>query len=191
MKFKNNSPIIIHRKKPRILIDQDDVLFDFMGDLLIQHNIITGQKRTKEECRCWDIKKYYGENILEIAKTEGFFRNLTPKHESLESFKRMYLSGKYEIRIVSASMPHAYYEKIESIKEHMKYFDINHFIACSDKGSIWGDYLIDDAVHNLNSFSKIGEGILFDRPHNQMTNDYKRVFTLTEAEKYIDEKEFL
>lgn len=179
------SPIFIKRRKPRILIDQEDVLFDFLGELIRRYNKLTGQNRLVEECLSWDLEKYYGKEIMDIVRTPGFFRNLPPKAKSLETFKRMYLSGDYDIRIVTSVMPHAYSEKIESIIENMPYFDLNHYIACSDKGSVWGDFLIDDGVHNQKSFEGIGTGILFDMPHNQDSKNYIRVNSLDEAEAII------
>jgi len=178
-------PITIERRKPRILFDQDDVLFDFMGELIRRHNKHTGENRLVEECLTWDIEKYYGREIMDIIKAPGFFRDLPPKAKSLETFERMYLSGDYDIRIVTSVMSHGYSGKIESILKNMPYFDLKHFIACSDKGSVWGDYLIDDGLHNQKSFEGIGTGILFDMPHNRLCNDYVRVSTLEEAEKFI------
>lgn len=183
----NCKPLIIERKKPRILFDQDDVLFDFVGEVIRRHNKKTGQNRNIDECLSWNMEKHYGKGIMDIVYEPDFFASLKPKEESIEVFKRMYLSGKYDIRIVTAAMPHGYMGKIESIKKHLPFFDLKHFIACSDKGSVWGDFLIDDAIHNLEAFSHTGEGILFDMPHNKSDEKFKRVCTLQDAEKYINE----
>ncbi|QUH21784.1 5' nucleotidase, NT5C type [Alkaliphilus sp. B6464] len=180
-------PIKLNTRKPRILLDMDDVIVDFLGAIVKILNDRNCTNYTIDQCKTWNLAEHYGEESISIMKEEGFFLNLRPKNDSIEVIKRMYLCGKYDIRIVTASMPNAYKEKLKWIRKHMPFFNEKHFVSCNDKSSVWGDILIDDAEHNLIDFAEIGEGIIYDMPHNQGVSGCFRVFNLKDAEDYIED----
>lgn len=179
-------PILLNTRKPRILFDQDDVLADFLGAVVEKLNKKYNKNYSIEQCTSWNLVKNFGKESIEIINEKGFFYNLKPKKDAIEVLKRMYTSGKYDIRIVTASMPNSYEEKLEWIKKYMPFFKEEHFISCKNKSSVWGDILIDDAEHNLIDFSKLGISIIYDMPHNRHVKGFKRVYDLKEAEDYIE-----
>ncbi|MFW6024845.1 MAG: 5' nucleotidase, NT5C type [Candidatus Woesearchaeota archaeon] len=177
-----------NRKRPRVLLDMDDVIFGFLGELTIKINKHFNLNLTEDDLTEWDLEKRFGTEVLGLMKTPGFFENLKEKNDAINIIKEKYESGKYDIMIVTSSFPESYIEKIRCIKRTMPFFSISdRFISCSCKDAVWGDYLIDDYEKNLNAFYKIGTPICYDMPHNRHLKDkYKRVTNLKEAFDYID-----
>lgn len=180
-------------RKVRLLFDMDDVITDLCNSIIKKANKKFGMNYKLDDISCWDLEKLYGKGVLDIFFQEGFFLDLNPKEGSLEVFESIYKDSRYDTKIVTSVMPTptCYCEKIEWIKKYMPYFNLKKdFITCSDKGSVWGDVLIDDRVENLEAFSKIGigEAIVMDMPHNKNFENGIRVHNLKEAKDYIEKR---
>ena len=59
--------------------------------------------------------------------------------------------------------------KIERILNLFPFLQWSQFIIAAKKQLVYGDYLIDDGVHNFEGGHY--KGILFDRPHNRLFDD--------------------
>lgn len=190
MKLNRNRlvfPLQLETRLPRILFDQDDVLFDLLSSIVESVNKLKGTNFSVEDVTSWDMLDSLGPEAYDVLKRENYFAELKPKGNAVEVFRRMYEGGRYDCRIVTAAIPETVPGKVESLKRHMPFFNLDHFITCSDKSSVWGDVLIDDGICNLNSFRKIGgHCILFDMPHNRKSNDFIRVKDIEEAEWILD-----
>lgn len=182
-------PLRLKERLPRILVDQDDVLAMFIDRLVKEYNRRFGTQYTAEDCKQWNLEKTFGKQVWDIVLEKGFFRNLKPVPEALETFERLYTSGRYDMFIVTASEPQAYVEKVQWLEQYMPYFDVNkHFISCKSKDAVWGDILLDDGMHNIEAFYGIGESVIYDRPHNQHFVHFKRVHNWLEFEQYVEQK---
>ena len=175
------------KRKPRILFDMDDVLVDFLGGFIEEYNNEYKTNVDIKECDVWNLDKVLTGDIYKIMNRDNFIRNLKPKGNSIEVIKRLIDKG-YDVFIVSACSPKGYIEKLLWLEEYMPFFNRDRLIPCSEKSAIWGDILIDDKISNLDDFSKIGEGVIFDMPHNKTDKSYKRFKSLEAFEEYIDDK---
>lgn len=167
-----NNVDIYTKNKTRILIDQDDVLACFNEYLLSIINHVKNTNYTIENVTDWNITKLFNlEKSLEyyIKKDKNFFLNLLPKDNNIDVFKELYLSNKYEIFIVTyvnMRYPKFFHDKIKWIEKHLPFFPIDNVISTRYKNTIVGDYLIDDAPHNINEFTN-GTPIIYDMPYNR------------------------
>lgn len=175
--------------KITLLIDQDDVLAEYIGAVTEAFNKKYDTHFKKEDCVRWDLYSVFGEKIETVMHEPELFRNLEPTKDALEVFQRLYESNLFDMYIVSAAHPSAVEAKFEWIRKHLPFFPIKHFIICSCKSRIKGDYLLDDGMHNILEFEAAGgKGIVFERPHNREGSEgYISVSGWKAFEKYIIE----
>jgi 5'(3')-deoxyribonucleotidase len=174
-------------EKPVLLIDQDDVLAEYIKGVTESFNRTYGTHYHYQDCDRWDLTQIFGEDIVKVMHKPELFRHLEPVKDAIEVFERLYHSNLFEMYIVTAATPHTVGAKWEWIEEHLPFFPQNRFITCSAKFMIKGDYLLDDGMHNIEPFAKAGgEAIVFNRPHNAKAGkEFKRVYGWAEFEEWI------
>lgn len=93
------------------------------------------------------------------------------------------LNEHYEIYIATAAMdvPGSFHAKYEWLLEYFPFLNPTHFIFCGDKKVVKADYLIDDNIRQLQSFT--GEGILYSQPYNEQYTQFKRVYNWKEIKE--------
>ena len=175
------------KQKPILLIDQDDVLAEYILEVTHRFNDKFGSSYHPNDCIRWDLVSIFGEGILDIMYSPEIFRELVPVKHAIETFKRLYDSNLFEMFIVTAAIPSAVPHKHEWIRQYMPFFPEKNVIICVEKQMIKGDFLLDDGLHNIEAFANGGgTSIIFDRPHNQLCKDaHKRVKGWLEFEAYI------
>jgi 5'(3')-deoxyribonucleotidase len=98
--------------------------------------------------------------------TEEIWGKVIPRGESELQLKLLYEEG-YDIYICTTTdyrNVRPKYEKV--IKKYFPFIDWGHMIITSNKQMIMGDFIIDDAPHNLICGCQ-SHKILIDMPHNQ------------------------
>lgn len=127
--------------KIRIWIDMDGVLCDFMT-------------AAKNHIEVNPIIKY-------PQSTYGFFIDLLPIKDAIESYKK--LDSIYDVRILTRPSPlniSCYSEKAYWVRKHLG-FDVQEKMVLScDKSIVKGDFLIDD-TENANQLEFEGTFIKF------------------------------
>ncbi|QCR30902.1 5'-3'-deoxyribonucleotidase [Lysinibacillus sp. SGAir0095] len=160
-----------------IAVDMDQVLADFLGKASKaceeRFNVSISKEEfdvAKLEARHPDLVKKF---FLMINEPD-FFRDFELLDPDAVPVLRE-LSEHYEIFIATAAMdvPGCFNAKYEWLIEHFSFLNPEHFIFCGDKKVVKADFLIDDNVRQLHSFT--GEGILYSQPYNEHCNVYKRV----------------
>ena len=132
----------------RIFVDLDDVMCNFSKAYL---------EKKSPEC-------YYPQSDY------GFFRNLEPIEDSIESYK--ILENHYDVWILTAPSIHnplCYSEKREWVEKHLGFETCKKLIISPNKGLLKGDYLIDDNIHE--GF----EGELLHFGYNKKFPDWKSI----------------
>ena len=158
----------MNQKKMTILIDQDDVLAEYIKGVTKAYNDKYDADIPVEACTSWDLHSIFGEEIETVMHEPELFRNLEPVEHAIEVFERLYKSNLFEMYIVTAAHPRSVEAKFEWIKEHLPFFPEDRVIVCKRKYVIKGDVLLDDGMHNIEAFlEKGGTSIVFDRPHNR------------------------
>lgn len=173
-------------RKPRLLIDQDEVLAETMAEMVLRFNKDHGTNYTIQDIKTWDLSESFVglEKALHYFRQEGFFYSLKPTDGAIEVMED--LISRYDVFIVTAGEPCSHGDKERWVKEYMPFFPIDNIIFCKRKGAVWGDVLLDDAPHNLNDFKDIGLPVIFDRPHNKTVKDFDRVNSFYEFRDFVD-----
>lgn len=173
--------------RPRILIDMDDCINNFLPYLIRVYNKRTGDHVKPSDIKDWDISKYMDRLALDIFHEEGFFEDVPEKKKSISTLKKLIESAKYDVYIITACQsPRELQEKIEWFNRCLPSFNKNRIIMCKEKHIIRGDVLIDDNTSNLEKCKPFMKTIVFDMPHNK---DYKadaRIKKLEDAVALIE-----
>lgn len=177
----------MEQKKYTLLIDQDDVLAEYIKGVIKAYNHKYQTNFTADDCTSWDLASVFGEEIDTVMHEPDLFRHLEPVRDALQVFERLYRSQLFEIYIVTAANLSCVEAKSEWLKEHLPFFPEEQFIVCRRKYMIKGDFLLDDGMHNIEAFAQEGGiPVIFDRPHNRgLGKDYKRVSSWLEFEAFI------
>ena len=117
--------------------------------------------------------------IRERIMGEGFFRHLPVIQDCIDVLKEINL--RYEVFIVSAAteFPNSLKDKLEWLMDHFPFFTWRQLVLCGDKRLVFGDYMIDDHVKNLQHFK--GKKYLFTSAHNLDITGYDRINNWLEA----------
>lgn len=156
------------QKKYTLLIDQDDVLAEYIQGVTKAYNEKYNTCISANECVSWNLYQVFGEEVDTVMHEPELFKKLEPVKDAIEVFERLYKSGLFEMYIVTAANPTCVPAKIEWIKEKMPFFPTDRVIFCHRKYMIKGDFLLDDGMHNIEDFKEAGGiPIIFERPHNK------------------------
>lgn len=115
----------------------------------------------------WSVNKLTtaGTKAFDFLSIPGSFRYLGVRDGAKEAVKRLEDSG-HELFVVSSCDPaRSWGEKHDWVREHFNSIPKHNLIACSRKGLLKLDVLIDDGPHNFKDFD--GRGIIFDQPWNR------------------------
>lgn len=160
-----------HKKhtKNRILIDIDDTIIDLLPTWVEVLNKKAFTNVKYEDIEAWDITKYFPtltrEQIFEPLQTYNFWINVKPKADAVEYVKKLFDEG-YELYLCTSTDYRNVKAKYECvIMKYFPYLKWENVIVAHNKSMLKADFLIDDAVHNLQKgdFCKI----LMTAPHNK------------------------
>lgn len=115
----------------------------------------------------WDIHKLTpaGPKVFDFLKIPGVFRHCGVRNGARELLARL-ARDDHELFAVSSCDPVATWpEKYEWLEEHFPMIPKQNRIACSRKGLLKLDILVDDGPHNFAGFD--GLPIIFDQPWNR------------------------
>lgn len=188
LKNESNYEIIKinNQKRPRILIDMDDCINNFMNYLCRQYKKQTGKEIKPTDVKDWNIDKYMP-GVRSIFTSEGFFESIPEKRHSISTIKLLIESKKFDVFIITACCTnHELDEKYKWFDKMLPGFNKERIIKCQEKEIIRGDVLIDDKIDNLNRCSPYMRCLLFDMPHNQECKEYPRIKRLKEALPYFE-----
>jgi len=158
----------------RIAIDMDEVIADIMPKFIDVYQQEHGVRIERDAY--WGKKIYTVPGALALRDKlhePGFFADLPVVEHSQEVI--LELMQDYEIFIVSAAQEfrNSLGDKHDWLRQHFPFIPWKNFVFCGDKSIIQADYLIDDHVFNLETFS--GQGILYTASHNIHENRFTRV----------------
>lgn len=148
------------KEKPKLFIDMDDTTAQFIGDKRLNHVTI--------------IHTHFDYPEMHI---EGFFRELDPMPNAIESVRKLIASEKFDIYILSvplATSPGSYFEKVEWIKEHIPEL-LKKIVFTQDKGLIRGDYLVDDSLAWKDKWEKNGGKFIHFNPRKNPVEQWDKI----------------
>ncbi len=181
----------------RIAVDMDEVLADLVGPILRRWNDLNGTNFDKSHIDVFRMESTLGVDrtgrpaeglIDEWMNEKGFFSSLDPMPGAIEGLN--ILRKNHDVLIVT-SVPErlvgVFDEKRAWMRKHFPDISMKSVIACSRKGCIDADVLIDDAEHNIVDFTEAGgEAIVFDAAWNRNMTKYKYLHLIRRAETWGD-----
>ncbi len=171
-------------KRKRIAIDMDEVMADVQPKFLDIFEREFGRRVTPQDYHGQKIYDLEGAaRIREFLHEKGFFRDLPVMEGSQEVVRE--LMEHYDIYIVTAAMEFraSFEDKYDWLQDHFPWIHWRNVVFCGDKSIIHTDYLIDDHVRNLETFS--GTGLLFTASHNIAETRFARVNNWEEVRAYF------
>lgn len=174
-----------------IYIDADDTLYNTSETFCTQYSALSKEKVTVEDLKEWDLYKNlkYPFYIDIILNNPNFFANIPLKGNNTIDIVRQ-LNDSYELYILTASMIDAIPGKIEAFKRDFPFLTSKQIIFCWNKNLLKGDYIVDDALHNIEGFkntNKQSKSFCINMPHNKCGSkkiDY-RLETIEEITTYL------
>lgn len=158
----------------------DGVIADTVTNFLIWYERDHGVKYDKSVFRGRPESEALPDRaVRKYVVTPGFFRSVPVMPGAREAL--LELSKHFEVFIVSAAMefPQSLSEKQEWLGEHFEFISWRNIVFCGDKSIIGTDFMIDDHLKNLDTFT--GKSILFTAEHNLDNNTHERVNDWPEA----------
>lgn len=175
-------------KKLRILIDMDATICDLHSGWLDLINKELDLSLSINDITKWDFHIHLNlpESIYSLLDRPNLF--FDAKVIDQADIYMPYIWNKYDCYIVSAASysNDAVREKWRWLQKHFPFVDKTKVIFAKDKSVINGDYLIDDAIHNIENFPN--RTIMYSQPWNLSYKDNKmiRVSSWKEIKEYFD-----
>ncbi|AJF62974.1 MAG: hypothetical protein QT11_C0001G0845 [archaeon GW2011_AR20] len=176
---------LIYNPKETELMDIDDVIRDwnpFLNQVWNREN----PSRKKNLPGSWDLANNYGSDITEFYQ-QKHAEEIYLK-APLVPGAREFLNELAKIRLIYlvSSQPN---EQIEEYTKHwviINQIPFSYYKFTHNKGSVFGNHLLDDGVHNLESALESGRSapVLFKRDWNQneIGKRWKGLFVETHQE---------
>lgn len=177
-------------QKKRIAIDMDEVVADALWKF--------EQLIERDYGKIFDRKAFSGGKIYDMFPDgqrdkvrgylfdKGFFIDLPVMENSQEVIRE--LSENFEIFFTTAAMEfrHSLEDKYDWLLQNFPFVPWKNFVFCGDKSIIRADYMIDDHVHNLETFQ--GKGLLYTASHNINERRFTRVNNWLEIRAFFREE---
>jgi len=170
----------------RLIVDMDDVIADATGQFIRFYERDFGIRVTRDSLNYQDEGKGFPANydvVRSYPLEAGFFRTMIPHEGSLDVLEK--LNRKYDLFIVSAAMqfPQSLPEKQQWLQQYAPFIHWKQIVFCGSKAVVHGDFMIDDHLHNLETFN--GEKFLFSAPHNLQHDRFKRLHNWNAVAEYF------
>lgn len=177
-------------KRPLVLLDFDDVLFDFLGTAIKEYNKTTGERVKLTDVKSWDLSEVGDIHIfMKIIKNPNLWLEMPEKDNSMKVVQRLINDGRWNVLICTACTTlEEYLVKVKLIEERIPGFDLSKIINIADKHLIRGDIIVDDKIENLDKCARYDmKCVLMDMPHNKSCSKYARLHSLQELPNMLEE----
>ncbi|MFA5558820.1 MAG: hypothetical protein WDA59_05095 [Methanofastidiosum sp.] len=152
-----------------LFFDMDEVICDFLSKLFDTYNKIYNKNIKISDIKEWSLLKYIGTEGIKLFEQPGFFSDLEPIENAIETIKIL-LKQNRKIFIVSSPISeHCVFDKYQWVKKYMPFFPIANLVLVGNKGdlltNIKNGVLFDDCPRYLECFG--GVSVCMDMPYNQ------------------------
>lgn len=165
------------KKNNIILVDVDDVVADLIHGWLSIYNKIANDNLLQDDIKDWDIgnfvKPEYKHIIYEIIENPNIYDVIEPVEGALSATRKLKAAG-YRLVYVTASAITTAGKKFYWLNKHGFDVELKDYIEAKDKSLIFGNYMIDDGAHNIES-TLAPDGLLFSKPWNESYEAINRV----------------
>lgn len=185
-------------KQLTILLDLDDVLNnqnEIWVDVLDQRY---GRKVSVEDITDWDMRLAFpGLNDGELygpVHSGELISSMTATMDAV-LYTKMWHDNGHKLYVVTSTSAENAEAKIQWLFRHYTWFDRDRFIMCRHKNMVFGDILIDDAIHNLKAMKWDGANpncmcVCMDKPWNRSAeNEFVRAKSFVDIDTVVQELE--
>ena len=158
-------------KQKTIYLDLDEVSVDMLSYLCIQYNNKFNKNLKVSDIKTYNLLQYIGEEDIQLIREKGFFANLKPIKNSIETIEKLINDGHMVFIISSPMNEFSVFEKYLWCKEILPFFDIRNLILVGNKSELLSkidgenSVLFDDCPAYLREFN--GIRIVMDREYNK------------------------
>ena len=170
--------------RPRVLLDVDGVLADFLTPSLTILTRLSGREWVPSDFPTWDlfdtVPRKFEQPFYDAVNTPGWCRDIPVHEDSVEGVAR--LREHADIYIVTSPMNHVptwTHEREQWLKAHFG-IEPKKVVHTSAKYICRGDVLVDDRPSNIEAWEAEhpdGVGLLWDQPYNRDDDAGVRVRT--------------
>lgn len=151
-----------------ILVDMDNVLENLDVVWVDELNKRHGLRMTPDDITEWDMSKFYPglkrDEVFAPLHDEAVWKRVEPLPYAQEAVSGLKKDG-HDVIVVTASHPDTVKYKYDWLERYFPEIRYKDIIFCARKQQVLGNFLIDDAPHNL--FGGLYTPILFCAPHNK------------------------
>lgn len=155
-----------------LILDLDDVL-ENQAELWVEELNRRHQRDVAyEDLDGWNIEPFYpGLSMAEIYAPleENCLLDKFVCTEYSQEIVRKWARDGHTILVVTATRPHLVNKKFEWVVKNYPEIPENCLICAGDKRFVYGDFIVDDGIHNLLT-STCPNRLIFDRPWNRTFN---------------------
>ena len=174
--------------KEDIFVDIDGTTLDLMGILLEIYNIDYNDNLTPNDITEWEfanlVKPEAKDKVYGYFDDPSLYWAMQPLPFAVEGISFLKSLG-YRIIFATHSTMGASGAKYKRLKELGLIEKQDDYIEAKDKSLLFGDYLIDDGIHNIKVF-KSGIPILFSQKWNEKEVYSPRVNGWKEVMNYFE-----
>lgn len=155
-----------------ILVDMDDTIENLSEAWINFLNNRYGTSVRPDDITEWSIEKAFPEipaaDVYGVLREEALWETVKPLPGAVKYLKKLIDDGN-QIYIVTASHPDTVSAKMNKVLfRYFPFISYENVVIASKKQLIRGDFLIDDAPHNMGGSYK---GLLFTANHNRSITD--------------------
>ncbi|MCW5721607.1 MAG: hypothetical protein KIS86_10730 [Devosia sp.] len=175
-------------KKVRIAIDMDEVIADALPAML-------DWAKAKFNLE-WAPEARNGKDMDDLLNPEQFralhahihggkfFSDLAVVEGAQDAVRELSESNDVFITTAAMEFPRSFAYKWTWLETHFPYINPMNVVFCGNKSIVNADFLIDDRARHFENF--VGQGILFDAPHNADVDGYPRLKGWKDARQLIE-----
>lgn len=173
-----------------IFLDMDEVICDLLEKVFAVYNQQHNKNIKITDIKEWSLEPYIGREGVDLFKQPGFFADLKPVKNSIETINLL-LKEDREIFIISSPVnEHCVFDKYQWVKKYIPFFPIGNLILVGNKSDllkkIKSGILFDDCPKYLECFG--GIGVCMDMPYNQNAKCDFRVGSWDEFKNIVDKQ---
>ena len=178
---------------PRVLLDVDGVLADFLSPSLEILSRLSGQLWVPSDFPTWDlfdtVSREFERPFFDDVNKLGWCQALPVYEDAIEGVSR--LREHADIYIVTSPMNHVptwTHEREQWLKEHFS-IEPKKVVHTSAKYICRGDVLVDDRPSNIEAWEAEhpdGVGLLWNQPYNQGVRVGVRVRTWAQVRLIVE-----
>lgn len=182
----------VTKKKLRVGLDLDDVVVEFINELVVFTNAIKRTDYSIDDITSYDCNALFDspeekDEIIGMFYNSYMFKNLPFTNGFDRVYKR--LSSKHHIYFITARYGDAIPITRQFFKEQE--LPVDKLFFSKNKGfeakRLGLDLFVDDALHNLEhiAVNSSTKPVVFNRPWNQDNDTFHRVYSWKDVEQLV------